>query len=433
MPTENKDDIVYGKYTLTHVDEVNPSNNFEETHLSQVETRVIVSRTWNRTAGYKSLLKSGNVGKRDLPMNPYTSSRDIRVINPGTVVDKQQVSFPGSPEKFNTDTFSGTVQSGTTYAPPLEFGTSVKMPDLDLEELDARARTRYRLELKDSKSNLAVAFAESGQTYRLINSMMNRLNTAIRLVKRGDFRGAASALDIGLTKNRVDRLQKVYKSDRSRAFAQFWLEIQYGVRPFVSDIIGVFELVKQKTSPIVRSKLSRGASATETYYYETPVNQASRWEIVVRRKTTIRYVVYFSTSEQLHTLAQVGLTNLGEVLWERTPWSFVLDWLINIGGYISSLDATVGLGFEKGCKSTIETVTVRTKGLGATIANATGDGRPKFVSNTLSANRKIVTVQRQVLTDWPSASRPVFKNPFSAEHLANALALLKTNGKTVKF
>jgi hypothetical protein len=41
--------------------------------------------------------------------------------------------------------------------------------------------------------------------------------------------------------------------------------------------------------------------------------------------------------EEIEWSAQLGLTHPGSVLWERLPWSFVVDWFIPIGTYLSNL------------------------------------------------------------------------------------------------
>lgn len=430
MPTENRDDTVSGTMHLSHISDTNPSENSETDVINQVRSRIIVSRTWSQTPGFFSGTRNGNIGKRDLPMHPYHSSTDLRMFSDGRVVDKQQLNFPGtSPDKYTTDVFSGVIQTGTSYAPTLEFGSLVKMPEIDLEELDARASTRFLNGVKDSKANLVVAYAERGQTIRLVQSLANRLTTSVKALKRGDFFGAASALDIGLTRKSGLRLQKVYNSDRSRAFAQFWLELQYGLKPLLSDIYGSVELVQQKLSPEIRNKLSRGATKTERYFYESPETSAARFHIEVVRATTIKYVVYFSTHQSVHTLKQVGITNPALVAWEKAPWSFVFDWLLPIGDWLSSLDATNGLSFEKGCRVVFEKITITNRGLGSYIADATGDGRHKSVNTTAYAKRRIVNFDRSVLTEWPNSKFPSFKNPISWQHAANAIALLKTNLK----
>jgi hypothetical protein len=45
----------------------------------------------------------------------------------------------------------------------------------------------------------------------------------------------------------------------------------------------------------------------------------------------------------LKQLSQLGITNPALLVWELIPYSFVIDWLIPVGDFLSSLDALVGV------------------------------------------------------------------------------------------
>lgn len=48
-------------------------------------------------------------------------------------------------------------------------------------------------------------------------------------------------------------------------------------------------------------------------------------------------------NSSVKSLVQLGLTNPAEVAWEVVPFSFVIDWFIPVGNFLSSLDSLVGV------------------------------------------------------------------------------------------
>jgi hypothetical protein len=123
--------------------------------------------------------------------------------------------------------------------------------------------------------------------------------------------------------------------------------------------------------------------------------------------------------------ANLGLTNPAALAWELVPFSFVADWFVPVGDYLNCLDAALGYSFLGGSK------TERWMHHSKTEAG----WRTGAVLNNLkywrfSGAEKIVkTVVRTVYSSSPLPRHPGFKNPFSATHVANALALL---GQVVK-
>jgi len=139
----------------------------------------------------------------------------------------------------------------------------------------------------------------------------------------------------------------------------------------------------------------------------------------VIRKVMMK-ITFGSSSEEVHTLAQMGFTNPALIAWELTPWSFVIDWFLPVGNFISSLDATLGLVFVDGYKSTRVTKNSH--------SHAWWDPGIKNVSyhweGSVIGSNSEETFLRSTLTSFPSPRLPSFKNPFSSQHLLNAVALL---------
>jgi hypothetical protein len=289
--------------------------------------------------------------------------------------------------------------------------------------------------LKDQRVNLPLSLAEGGQTVRLFTANAGRIATALRSLKRGNLKGAATALNVKLSRKMRKKATLLKKSGMTskgkQAFippsqllvAQLWLELQYGWKPLISEVQGSLALLEQETlsGKLLRIQTKRkqsidvttsGQSSYDAYVYYN-YNQVQTGFV------SIQYTMYYKVTGSGHTLAQTGLLNPLNLGWELIPFSFVVDWFLTVGAYLNSLDATVGLDFEKGCKTTFQKVSSTRKTWwtpkAGGVTNCTG---------LLSATRWGVYVSRTVLQDFPAPSRPVLKNPISGTHILNALALL---------
>lgn len=107
-----------------------------------------------------------------------------------------------------------------------------------------------------------------------------------------------------------------------------WLEMSYAVKPVIDDAYEAaraFEALSCGPRR-VQYKVSRNSA------YQTLVD--STWTVGIikgRARRTYTYEAY----EELAFLRQIGLGNPAAILWERIPWSFVIDWFIPIGTYLT--------------------------------------------------------------------------------------------------
>lgn len=382
-----------------------------------------LSRVWNRTPNWKLDKRAGRWSVPGyMPMNTYTYSFtehrkpidgvDMWLTAPFGCSSKYRElvhDMGAHPEKWNRQSFPG-----------LSAG--------DLAALDAQARTRVLLEVKDQKVNAVQMYAERMQTTTLFANTAQRVVRAWESLRRGNWNGAAEAVNGKTSARKQRKYRKSFSKDPDTAVASGWLELQYGWLPLLNDVYGAAELIAQKQLREVRERVQKSASRTDYVYDKQTFAQGlangSMFGAVkvIKRRTTVKYTLYYSTpDESIKTLAQVGITNPALIAWELTPWSFVVDWLLPIGNYLQSLDATLGLQFEKGCK-TVHTQWDNTM-------NVFGGGYScGLVRNLMSySTEKRVQIDRSTITSFPRVALPQLKNPFSPTHLANAMSLLRTS------
>lgn len=131
------------------------------------------------------------------------------------------------------------------------------------------------------------------------------------------------------------------KKRKYRAFADYWLEYSFGWAPLFGDLWNAY---KRLCAPILDfSRVRAGAATTFDYYQNLSGNP----------KTTGTYtykVLIFGrvrmTNPNTSLLSDLGLLNPAAIAWELVPYSFVADWMFDIGGCIGSWSDSFGYEFE---------------------------------------------------------------------------------------
>jgi hypothetical protein len=132
------------------------------------------------------------------------------------------------------------------------------------------------------------------------------------------------------------------------------------------------------------------------------------------------FIQYKINSTLSNTLTQFGLANPLSLAWEILPYSFVVDWMLPIGPWLSNLDYTNGLSFDHGWINYKANDEVKGE-----LVNYSSvvDGWTRNWTNGNSSGTAMV-FHRDALGDFPSPPLPRLKNPFSPIHVSEALSLL---------
>lgn len=298
----------------------------------------------------------------------------------------------------------------------------------------AQCIVKLRNKLKDQSINAAQAVAERKQTAQTVISAATSIAKAYSSVRKGDLTGAAKALGVKVSKRAKRR--NAINPDQSSAASNAWLGLNYGWMPLLNDVYGAAEaLAKSHDNRVIRKASQstvRSWQKEENLVFPEGLSSASvgkRTETYsVNSKWSYRVTVYYSiSSPPTATLAQLGITNPALLAWELLPLSFVVDWFLPIGNWLSSLDATLGLTFLNG-HSTEVTNYNSTYNL---YSYTTRKSTPEWWFSTFGdGSYQKVEVSRSVLGDFPaSPPLPSFKNPLSTSHITSAMALLRQSFK----
>lgn len=196
---------------------------------------------------------------------------------------------------------------------------------------DLRLLNKLADEVRGHKFNLAVSAATGIQTVDMAVNSIGSLATAMSRLRRGDVGGALRSLGRTTGHRDVKRVRdKLDSSDLSGA----WLAMQYGWLPTMSDVYEAsrafaFRNESRMQRYVVRTKAKKEFdSSTSKPNWSCP----STW--------TYSKQIQYELAEDFSLSAPraLGLTDPASVAWELLPWSFVIDWFLPIGDYISALN-----------------------------------------------------------------------------------------------
>jgi len=228
-----------------------------------------------------------------------------------------------------------------TYGPlaadsALHYGAN----SVSFNEATSKAYAKLTEDAKQ-KCQASVALAEYRQAAGMVGSRLVQLTKFARAVKRLDFHTAATYLSLSPNTSYSDvsrQMKKRWRKDKD--LAGVWLEVHFGWEPMVKDIYDALEVavnpVKDKpikgraTGPLVRDQL-----------INRPVGSANYVDL---RQCKVQYLADLRvTNPNLAQLSQWGITNPLSLVWELIPFSFVVDWFVNVSQLIGTFDDWFGV------------------------------------------------------------------------------------------
>ena len=305
-----------------------------------------------------------------------------------------------------------------------------------------RCITEALNKIKDNSLNLGESIATLNQTIGTFTGLFETACKAIHAARKRDVQGLVAALggylvpdllpyrsakDLG-GKRAYKRYNRKRSRQLSRAYARAtefgdvglglsnrWLEYQYGWAPLFSDIENVAKRLRDQAS----TELLVSAKREIKEPWPLPIRPYASygaWEatgtIVAGAKFRIDMVV---TDPGLSALDSVGLVNPLSLGWELLPYSFVVDWLIPFGNFLTGLSASVGLSFKG---ASLTTWTAASFDVGYCEL-------PTFLSGKLNYFHVASMTTKRVVYSSMVLPRLYYKSPFtSSTRAATALALL---------
>lgn len=221
----------------------------------------------------------------------------------------------------------------------------------------------------------------------LVNSLVElkdfkRLPVQLRRVQRGLFRSQDQIRRIAellrkrnpVTRTKqqtaaaVKRLLQSSPAKVTKEVAEGHLQVQFNLRPLVSDILALYEMISNVAGQLSKLKsdvgrrkvvhhrtilrdLFRGSAEDITYKYET--GSLVDW-YGLERKTSYARPTFTLSLDYSYEIPNLDSPHLGmlalldslgvnldpAILWNAIPWSFVIDWVMNVSSWLGQFRMT---------------------------------------------------------------------------------------------
>lgn len=320
--------------------------------------------------------------------NPYSGEH---MVMKSQVCTNTNLLYP-----FNVSYGYNKVPYSASYDLPLETNEVLK------------AQAALADAVRGHSFNASVTIGEASQTADLIANTAKKVLTSARQLRRGNWQDATRTLLGSGGKPHKGRPKSLNQTD----LANFWIELQYGWLPLLSEIEEAQKALlalRQKQSVIYRVRAS-----TRTPFLSNPqLDQGMR---------TVTVGIKAKFYDVLTAAQSTGIHNPLNVLWELTPWSFVVDWFVPIGTWLDNLSLLGTLD-----KSVSTTVFRKTEFRYEVKTFLTGTYNTISVAGGKYAYQK-VNLQRSGYVLNPPLVGPSMKTmrkALSLGHLQNAAALIQ--------
>lgn len=301
--------------------------------LTQQSTNLITNlrkeRQWFNESNYSALMKA----KAVIPDHNYQfkswagKSSAVRLLGPQTTV------YYGLRER----TVYEYQKCPVLYS--LNSNWSISISDLAV---------KLQKKVKGNQVNVPVFLAEAGKTATMVHDRATKIARLFMAAKKGNFSYFFDNLHITAKKpgkRKVRQWNKRFIADSTGTTASLILEYRYGWVPFMLEVQAATNTLMDVCDLPVNRRFRAKVSAKKEFVTNSNGNillnasadGAVVADAIILRKESARLVWYYEPTPG-SIPGRFGLFNPLEVAWELVPLSFVVDWFLPIGDYLSQFD-----------------------------------------------------------------------------------------------
>lgn len=260
--------------------------------------------------------------------------------------------------------------------------------------------------------DLSIDLAQAGQTARMFNAI-------------DQVTSMAEAIGIDPRRRGSPLNRRMRTLDQIRAFGSKWLEYRYGWSPLLQTIYDCADSNVQITRNLMtkfRAVTVRGIPEY-TSNLQLPLAGANpRVNVKVKGKDVCEINISLKVRDGDFNLNQWTSLNPASILWELVPYSFVVDWFYDVGGYLRTLETAMlsRNDFVSGYISTL-------RAFDATSEPFTGqfsDFGYQYDFIECWSSMSVTAFNRSLLPSYPFPRRPRFSADLGTGRLLNAAGLL---------
>lgn len=246
---------------------------------------------------------------------------------------------------------------------------------------------------------------------------------------RGDLDLSVDLAEAGKTKKMLSLSNQVVDYTNTfqkrfgplKAASNLWLTYQYGVKPLLGSI---YNLAEENLRVVINKTAHLHARASGTYVpKEVIINTIHGQQTMPVTgggpiKTSVTYGVDVRTDQ--FDLARFSSLNPVSIAWELTPYSFVVDWFYNVGGYLRNMETYLLYAnkFRSGYRTRLSAGS--TSFLRYEKVRTSGETSDVFKRGTV----RHIAIDRYALVSYPSPTLPSLSADLGSSRLVSAAALL---------
>lgn len=200
-----------------------------------------------------------------------------------------------------------------------------------------KAYSRLVNEVNGERSQIGVLFAEWRESQGMITKRALGLRNAYRSLRRGDFRKFLKELSVSPKRKHRSKVRNA-----ANEASGLWLEYWFGWSPFIGDI---YSACLQLSEPLPSGIRVQG-SAKDTLFSGFDTQPNGRTDFCLNTGVFRTGARFSLVNPNLYLASQMGLINPASVVWELIPFSFLVDWVADIGSFLDSFSDFAGIRID---------------------------------------------------------------------------------------
>lgn len=144
-------------------------------------------------------------------------------------------------------------------------------------------------------------------------------------------------------------LKKLKKELTARELVEIYMNARYNLRPLYYDTTGIVNVITNKSSPPGRRtfrskkvKVEIDSDSVQVVIYSDPYVALKCDAFRSYKRSTIVRAGVLTQASQPSYAELLGADKIVESLWDLLPFSFIIDWFVNVGSTLSAWSPTIG-------------------------------------------------------------------------------------------
>lgn len=311
-----------GTTTYSHILDTNVSLRSEKTMVDVV------------TPNFRKRVANGEIINNAMDLEESESTSSIGTQNASIHIKRWNTTC--NPDKFTYKklTSIGTLDSeGWLLARGYDY---VGLNSTDIEHLISLAVTKAWASVEDCDVGVLETIAEFRMTVTSLSLLLKRMANILRLLK---------------DKKLLHLLRTEFTA---KELADRYMELRYVIRPLIYDIAGFYRKLSDDRLKSGQRQTFRGwksetvRNSDQLDYHPTNVwnGGLDSYHISILRSSITTVDVRAGVLCHVKSssfLDRWGFDNVFETMWELTKFSFIVDWILNVGQCIAAHTPEVGL------------------------------------------------------------------------------------------